>query len=122
MTVENRAKQFAPFSAISGLDRAVDTKRAELDRCDRRDFSEEYSAALDEKLHALRKGMRVSVAYYEKREYRSVSGLVAQLDPEEGFLKIGAVRIPFADIADLFLPQSLPFSPECGTISPGDAI
>lgn len=121
MTVENRAKQFAPFAAITGLDRAIDSKRAELDWCERREFSEERAAELDEKLRALRKGMRVSVAYYAGREYQSVSGLVAQLDPEERFLKLGEERISFDDISDIFFPESLPFSPECGILFPGDA-
>lgn len=120
MTVENRAKQFAPFSAITGLDRAVDQKLREANRVEKRELSEERAAELDEKLHALRRGMRVSLAYYANREYCSLSGLVERIEPEEGFLKIGNERIPFADISDVFLPQPLPFSPECATLSPGD--
>ena len=120
MTVEHRAKQFAPFSAITGLDRAVEQKLRETQRVERRELSEERAAELDEKLRALRRGMRVSLAYYADGEYRSLSGLVAQLEPEEGFLKLGGERIPFADISDVFLPQPLPFFPECATLSPGD--
>lgn len=121
MTVENRAKQFAPFSAITGLDRAVDQKLREASQVEKRELSEDRAAELDEKLHALRRGMRVSLAYYAAGEYRSLSGLVEQLDPDEGFLKIGGETIPFADLSDVFLPQPLPFSPECATLSPGDA-
>ena len=120
MTVENRAKQFAPFSAITGLDRAVDQKLREVSQVEKRELSEERAAELDEKLRALRRGMRVSLAYYANREYCSLSGLVEQLDPDEGFLKIGGETIPFADLSDVFLPQPLPFSPECATLSPGD--
>lgn len=121
MTVENRAKQFAPFSAITGLDRAVDQKLREVSQVEKRELSEDRAAELDEKLRALRRGMRVSLAYYAAGEYRSLSGLVEQLDPDEGFLKIGGETIPFADLSDVFLPQPLPFFPECATLSPGDA-
>ena len=120
MTVENRAKQFAPFSAITGLDRAVDQKLREANRVEKRELSEERAAELDEKLRTLRRGMRVSLAYYANREYCSLSGLVERIEPEEGFLKIGNERIPFADLSDVFLPQPLPFSPECATLFPGD--
>ena len=120
MTPEHRAKQFAPFAAITGLDRAIDEKRGELNYCERREFSEEHAAELDEKLHALQVGMRVSVGYYAEREYRSLSGLVKRIDPIEQLLRIGSEQIAFGDIAEIILPQALPFSPERGILFPGD--
>ena len=55
MTVENRAKQFAPFSALTGLDLALEKKRRELDRSERREFSEASAAELNERLRALQR-------------------------------------------------------------------
>ncbi len=121
MTAEHRAKQFAPFSAITGLDRAVEQKLREAQQVEKRELAEDRAAELDEKLRALRRGMRVSVGYYAEREYRSVSGPVERIEPVEGFLKIAGERIPFGDISDVFLPQPLPFSPECAILFPGDA-
>jgi hypothetical protein len=101
MTVENRAKQFAPFSAITGLDRALEKKRRELDHCGRRELSEESAAELDARLRSLRRGERVSVCFYSGQEYRHVSGSVERLEEAEGLLKLGGVRIPLTDIAEL---------------------
>lgn len=121
MTVENRAKQFAPFAAITGLDRALEQKLRELNEVEKRELSEDRVAELDEKLRALRKGMRVSVGYYANREYCSVSGLVERIEPTERFLKIGGERICFDDISDIFLNQPLPFPAEYAILSSGDA-
>ena len=121
MTAANRAKQFAPFAAITGLDQAIDGKQAELDWCERRVFSEERSAELDDRLHGLRKGMRVSLGYYAGNTYRSISGLIDRIEPTEELLIIGREHIRFADISDIFNEQALPFSPEYAILSPGDA-
>ncbi len=101
MTVVNRAKQFAPFAAITGLDRALEKKLRELDRCGRRELSDESAAELDARLRTLRKGDRVSVCYYSDQEYRRVSGTVERLEETEGLLKLGGAWIPLADVAEL---------------------
>ena len=68
MTVENRAKQFAPFSAITGLDRAVDQKLREANRVEKRELSEERAAALDGKLRALRRELMPSPSEPSRHE------------------------------------------------------
>lgn len=101
MTVENRAKQFAPFAAITGLDRALEKKRRELDRSERRELSEESAAELDARLRALQKGMRVTLRYYCGQEYRSLTGTVDRLEETEGLLKLDSAQVPIADIAEI---------------------
>ena len=101
MTVQNRAKQFAPFAAITGLDRALEKKRRELERCEKRTLSEERAAELDERLRALRKGMTVGVCYYDGQTYRRASGRVERLEETEDLLVLDRVRIPLSAIAEL---------------------
>ena len=112
MTVENRAKQFAPFAAITGLDRALEKKRRELDFCERQELSEENAAELDLQLRALQKGMHITLRYYCGQAYRSLTGTVEGLEEAEGLLKLDCARILLADIAELRLdaPGPLPGS------------
>ena len=114
MTVQNRAKQFAPFAAITGLDRALEKKRQELDFCGERALSEESAAELDGLLRSLRKGVRVCVCYHDGQEYRSVSGRVERLEETEGLLLLDGARIPIARIAELSTDESC--------LSPGNAL
>ena len=48
MPVEQRAKQFMPFAAVTGLDEAIMRVEHELEMNDRRDLSEEAIMALEE--------------------------------------------------------------------------
>lgn len=48
MPVEQRAKQFLPFSAVTGLDEAIRRVEHEFEMNDRRDLSEEAIMALEE--------------------------------------------------------------------------
>ena len=112
MTSEHRAKQFAPFAAITGLDRAIARERHALELTERRELPDDSAGELDERLRALRRGMRVSVGYYADGEYRSTSGVAERIDPVQRLLKVGTDWIPFADIPDIFLDRPLPFPEE----------
>lgn len=48
MPVEQRAKQFMPFAAVTGLDEAIRRVEHEFEMNDRRDLSEEVIMALEE--------------------------------------------------------------------------
>ena len=98
MTAEHRAKQFAPFAAITGLDRAIEQKREELEDCERRELSEDCAAALNKALCALCKGERAAVRYYRDGRYHTVSGTVERIDEAERWLKLGSLRILFDEL------------------------
>ena len=112
MTAENRAKQFAPFAALTGLDLALEKKRRELDRSERRELSEESAAELNERLRALQKGMRVTLRYYCDQEYRSLTGRVDRLEETEGLLKLDSAQVPIAEIVEIALAEPCQFSPD----------
>lgn len=48
MPVAQRAKQFMPFAAVTGLDEAIRRVELEFEMNDRRDISEEAADALKE--------------------------------------------------------------------------
>ena len=63
----DRAKQFAPFSALKGLETAIEKKR--LAATLRRTPSEEEARILNDRLLRLRALDRVYVMYYTKKGY-----------------------------------------------------
>lgn len=63
----DRAKQFAPFSALKGLECAIERKR--LLATTRRTPSEREAEILNDRLTRLSAGDRVYVMYYTKKGY-----------------------------------------------------
>lgn len=99
MTREDRAKQFIPFSALKGYEEAL--KKQEKVKAQKRELSEEYAETLDRRLRAVRPGDRAAVTYYDRGEYRRVTGLVSRLNIVIGMLTVGDTSIPFEDLYDI---------------------
>lgn len=96
-----RAKQFAPFAALSGLDAALARKRREMERTERPILPEERCADLNDALCALQEDDRVTARYYRRGAQRVITGCVTRIDCVTHTLTIGETRIAFADLLDL---------------------
>ena len=96
-----RAKQFAPFAALSGLDAALERKRRELERTERPVLPEERCADLNDALCALQLDDSVNVRYYRRGAQRAVRGFVTAIDAAAHTLTVGETRIAFADLLDI---------------------
>lgn len=101
MPPSQRAKQFAPFDALSGLGAALERKRRELARTERPILPEERCADLNDALCALQEDDRVTVRYYRRGAQRIISGIVTAIDCVTHTLVVGETRIAFADLLDL---------------------
>ncbi len=99
MDVENRAKQFAPFAALVGLDAAL--MSVEKVVTPRSDLSEEMKEELDRRMQKLTCGTMVKVTYYKRTEYVERMGMVAKILPEERMLRVVDEKISFDDIIGL---------------------
>ena len=64
MDVGRRAKQFAPFAALRGLDETI--RQQEIIYEPKRDLSEEKKNELDMKLRILTYGMKIQATYFQK--------------------------------------------------------
>ena len=64
MDVGRRAKQFAPFAALRGLDETI--RQQEIIYEPKRDLSEEKKNELDMKLRILAYGMKIQATYFQK--------------------------------------------------------
>ena len=95
-----RAKIFAPFSPLRGLDEAYREKeRVIIPKAHLlSDRIEEINLMLTE----LKIGNEVKIKYYSNGEYKSVLGKVTAILPSKE-LKISQLSIPFCDIYDIEL-------------------
>ena len=98
MDVGRRAKQFAPFAALRGLDETI--RQQEIIYEPKRDLSEEKKNELDMKL-------RIQATYFQKSwknpsvgQYHTLSGTVEFFDPSV-HLRIDDTEIQIQDICDL---------------------
>ncbi len=80
MPISERAKQFSPFAAVAGLDKALtETERAMM-KTEKRELSEDDSEKLNKILSELKKGDSVKAEYYCDGEYLTAEGIVTLLD------------------------------------------
>ena len=101
MPVSERAKQFMPFSAVSGLTQALEKKERELSRVDKREPTEERAREINQCLNEIGKGDDIAVTYFEQGEYLTVSGAVESVDKVERVLTVGSIKIAFDDLYDI---------------------
>ena len=105
MDIGRRAKQFAPFAALRGLDETV--RQQEILYEPRKILSEEKQNELDMKLRILVYGMKIQATYFQKSwknpligQYHTLSGTVEFFDPSV-HLRIDDTEIQIQDICDL---------------------
>ena len=96
-----RAKQFAPFAALKGLDEALAEK--ERIRVEKRLLSEERLSELNDKLMGLTVGQIVTVVHYDpiEREYIQLTGMVAKIDAQNRILRIVSESIKFDNLIEI---------------------
>ena len=105
MDIGRRAKQFAPFAALRGLDETV--RQQEILYEPRKILSEEKQNELDMKLNILTCDRKIQVTYFQKSwknpligQYHTLSGTVEFFDPSV-HLRIDDTEIQIQDICDL---------------------
>lgn len=96
MAQADRAKQFMPFAALTGLDAALEAKEKIV--VPAKELSEEMLSELNEAMHQIQKGDIVTVVYYYKDEYLQMTGIVARLDENARLLQLVNTKIGFDQI------------------------
>ena len=98
MTREERAKQFAPFDAMKGLQAALRDREERHLRTPRREISEEDASALSAELQKVTPGAAVAIEYYRAFHDTRRLGTVRKIDPVFRYLVVDDERIFFDDI------------------------
>ncbi len=99
MSPLDRAKQFAPFSALKGLEEALRCKEKVL--VERAELSSEYKESISEKLKLLEAGGRANVVFFCDGQYVAAEGIVSKIDKNLRLLQIVKTEIKFEDIYKL---------------------
>ncbi len=98
MPISERAKQFSPFAAVTGLEKALERQERELSLIPKKELSEEDAEDLNEKLNLIQKGDRLAVTYFYQGEYITLTGALISSEPTSRLLCIGEEKIPFDDL------------------------
>ena len=78
MPIEERAKQFMPFSALKGLEEALASKEKII--VPKKELTQDYAEELNLKLKSLKAGSIITVVYYCKEEYIKLTGMIAKIN------------------------------------------
>lgn len=98
MPISERAKQFSPFAAVAGLEKALEREERELAKTEKIELSEESADKLNKALSELKKGDIIIAEYYFDGEYLTVEGSVTLLDKVSRILRIGETTVKFDDL------------------------
>ncbi len=99
MSPQDRAKIFAPFAALRGHSERLGEEDVKLLRSKRTELSEEEAEILSDKLLQVKKGMTVTVVYFQPDNANgdvgfdvTATGVVNSIDPVYRILKINTGR------------------------------
>ena len=101
MTIEERAKQFMPFSALKGLDEALLKKEQQF--IQKRELCDDEINIINDILSKLEIHSNVQITYYDEEKNKVISGEVEILNKPLRFIKVDSVQIPFDSILNLSL-------------------
>ena len=96
----DRARQFAPFDALKGLQQALRLKEYEHDRIEKGYITEEKIEEISKTLNDLGKGDSVEVTFFCDGYYKTLKGK-SKVDVYEQKLTVDGRVISFDDITDL---------------------
>lgn len=108
MTRIERAKQFAPFDALTGLGRALKAKEEEYMTVSRHELSEDEITHISDELCVLEAGDGIEVEYFCEGAYFTAVGIVDRINPVRKILVVegadngaAGLSIPFMDIRSI---------------------
>lgn len=112
MSVENRAKLFAPFSALRGFDIEILTKEQDRLLVSRVTLETDQQELIRHKLNDLRSGQRATVTYFRLvkelegislGEYVTQTGKIWRVDDFYQVLVLDSGVVAFEDILELVI-------------------
>lgn len=106
MMREERAKQFAPFDAMKGLQEALRDREERHSRVERHEISDEQMERNSEVFSMLTKGCKIQMECYRSFHDITVAGTVSLIDTVFRYLKIGTDKYLFSDIYSIRIIDS----------------
>ena len=101
MPRNERAKQFAPFDALKGLQKALRLKEYEHDRMVRGDIDDETIDKISKQLQKIKKNDSIYIKYFEDGYYKELKEKVKRIDVNKREVELESKTIFFDDLFDL---------------------
>ncbi len=101
MTRQQRAKQFQPFDAMKGLNKALRDREERHSRVDKREISEEKINDIQNVLMRVKSGARVRIERYKAFHYVVSKEIVDKISMANKFLVVNEEKIFFEDIYEI---------------------
>lgn len=101
MPRSERAKQFAPFDALKGLQKALRLKEYEHDRMVRGDIDDETIDKISKQLQKIKKNDSIYIKYFEDGYYKELKEKVRRIDVNKREVELESKTIFFDDLFDL---------------------
>ena len=98
MPTSQRAKQFMPFAAVKGLEKAILEQEQLLNKVEQVEVGEEKEQEINEKLNHLEKGDMVSVCFCSDGQYRTIQGSFKHFDLMRSAIVVSGITIPIKNI------------------------
>ena len=105
MSIEDRAKQFAPFAALTGLGKVL--SKMEKVVVDKPDLSEESLREMDMIVSMLEVGDMVSAIHYYDGECIKTEGILSRIDKVARILQIVTNKIEFEDLLKIEIIEKI---------------
>ena len=96
-----RAKQFMPFDALSGLREELKKRERNVLKIEKIEISEERQVEISTQLMKIEKGVSVTCTHFKNGYYISSIGKVAAVSFVYKYIKIENEKIFFDDIYDI---------------------
>ena len=98
----NRAKQFLPFDALTGLKEAMEEKEIEYE--EKKDLTEESLIELENIFNQIEINDKVKIRYYKNKKYVTIIGKVTFVDYIKKKIQIDKKQnINISDIIDIVI-------------------
>ena len=101
MPRSERAKQFAPFDALKGLQKALRLKEYEHDRMVRGDIDDETIDKISKQLQKIKKNDTIYIKFFEDGYYKELKEKVKRIDVNKREVELESKTIFFDDLFDL---------------------
>ena len=101
MTIEERAKQFMPFSPLKGFDDAVLKKQFVKEP--RKEITDDMAVKINNTLTSLLNGDIVTLVWYNNGCYQQITGEFTKLDLVKGIIVLGEKKIKIDLISDAII-------------------
>lgn len=103
MTIEERAKQFMPFSPLSGLGMALIKKENEKTAVKKKILADDKENELNINTFLLCENKNAQITYYKNGKYVKFSGKVEKVLKDEKVIVTEKGKIKFSDVSDIIV-------------------